>query len=204
MNTLIGYSIDGAMEDGGDLAHLVGEFGELFGEDGLHAVGKRLLRLMVNFDKETVGAYGNSRARKWQDFVALARAVAGIDENGQMAPFFNGGYDSEVESVARKIRKCANAALAEHDVVIALREDVFGGHQEFVERSGHAALEKNGLFGATRALEQGEVLHVAGADLNDVRIFLDEFERFIVDGFGDDAEAILCAHFRENLQAVFA
>src|SRR5215470_4046573 len=113
MNTLIGYSIDGAMEDGGDLAHLVGELGELFGEDGLHAIGKRFLRLMVNFDKETVGAYGNSRARKRQDFVALARAVARINKDGQMAPPLHRWNDSEVESVARKIRKCANAAFAE-------------------------------------------------------------------------------------------
>src|SRR2546430_5619081 len=51
----------------------------------------------------------------------------------------------------------ADAALAEHDAVVALGEDVFGGHQEFVERGGHAALEEDRFFGASSALEQGEI-----------------------------------------------
>src|SRR6266446_6864013 len=59
----------------------------------------------------------------------------------------------------------------------SLRHDVFGGHEKFVERGGHAALEEDGFFGAAGALEQGEILHVAGADLNDVGVFLDEAKR---------------------------
>src|SRR5882724_9060351 len=97
----------------------------------------------------------------------------------------------------------ADAALAKHDVVVALRHDVFGGHEKFVERGGHTALEEDGLFGAAGALEEGEILHVARADLNDIGVFLDEVERFAVDGFGDDAEAVRGADFRENFQSCF-
>src|SRR5208283_104193 len=87
------------------------------------------------------------------------------------------------------------------DVVVAFGEDVFGGHQEFVESGGHAALEKDGEFGAAGTFEEREILHVARADLDDVGVFLDEIERFVVDGFGDDAEAVLLADMGENLQA---
>ena len=59
----------------------------------------------------------------------------------------------------------------------------------------------NGLFGAASAFKERKILHVACADLDDVGIFFDEIERFIVDGFGDDAEAELFANFRENFQA---
>src|SRR6266481_4541708 len=124
--------------------------------------------------------------------------MAGIDEDGQVAALFDGGDHGEVERVARKIGKGADAALAKHDVVVALRHDVFGGHEKFIERGGHAALEEDGFFGAAGALEQGEILHVAGADLNDVGVFLDEAKRFAVDGFGDDAEAMGGADFRNN------
>src|ERR1700694_1259335 len=63
---------------------------------------------------------------------------------------------------------------------------------------------ENGLFGAARAFEQGKILHVARADLDDVGVFFDEVEAFVVDGFGDDAEAKLFADLHENFQAGFA
>src|ERR1700731_1231514 len=98
----------------------------------------------------------------------------------------------------------AHAALAEHYVVIAFAEDIFGGHQEFVERGGHAALEENWFFGAACTLEQREILHGAGADLDHVGVFFDEVEAFVVDGFGDDAKAVVLADLREDFEAVFA
>src|SRR5882762_7892240 len=121
-----------------------------------------------------------------------------------MTSLFHGRNHGEVEGVARKIGERSNAALAEHDVVIALGEDVLGGHEEFVERGGHAALEENRFFSAARAFEERKVLHVARADLDDVRVFLDQVERFIVNGFGDDPETILGANLRKNLESVFA
>ena len=197
-------SVNGAVEDGGDLAHFSGEDGELFGEDGLHTVGKRFFRFVMNFDEEAVGANGDGGAGKGENFVALAGAVTGINEDRKMAAFFDGGNDGEVESVAREIGEGANAALAEHDVVVALGEDVFGGHEELVERRGHATLEEDGLFGAASALEEREILHVARANLDDIGVFLDEVEGFVVNGFGDDAETVGGADFRKNFQAVFA
>src|SRR5712664_38238 len=196
--------VDGAVEDGGDLAHFVGEGDEFLGEERLHAVGEGFFRLVMDFDEQAVGADSDSGARKRQNFVALAGAVAGVDKNGKMAAFFYGGNDGEVERVARKIRERSNAPLAEHDVVIALGEDVLRGHQELVERGGHAALEEYGFLGAAGAFEQREVLHVARADLDDVGVFFDEVERFIVNCFSDDAEAVGGADFRKNLEAVFA
>jgi len=200
----VGSSINGAVEDGGDLAHFAGEDGEFFGEDGLHAVGEGFLGFVMDFDEEAIGADGYGGARERENFVAFAGAVAGIDEDGEMTAFFDGGDDGEVESVARKIGERSNAAFAEHDVVVALGENVFGSHQKFVEGSGHAALEEHGFFGAASALEEGEILHVARTDLYDVGVFLDEIEGFVVNGFGDDAEAVRGADFRKNFQAVFA
>jgi hypothetical protein len=192
------------MEDCGNLAHFVSEGDEFLGEQGLHPVGEGFIRLVMNFDEEAVGADGDGSARKRQDFVALAGTVAGIDEDREMAALFHGRNDGEVESVARKIGERSNAALAEHDAVIALGEDVLGGHEEFVERGGHAALEEDGFLGAACAFEERKVLHVARADLDDVGVFLDEVERFIVDRFSDDAETVGRADFRKNLEAIFA
>ena len=74
--------VNGPVEDGGDLAHFVGEGDEFLGEEGLHAVGEGFFWLVMYFDEETVSADGDSGSGERQHFVALAGAVAGIDENG--------------------------------------------------------------------------------------------------------------------------
>jgi len=158
----------------------------------------------MDFDEQAVGAYGYGGAGEGQNFVAFAGAVAGVYEDGQVAAFFYGGDDGQVERIAGVVSESAHASFAEHYVVVAFTEDIFGGHQEFVERRGHATLEENWFFSAAGALEQGEILHVARADLDYVGVFFDEVETFVVDGFGDDAEAVLLPHLRENFQAVFA
>src|SRR5258708_15782415 len=89
-----GRLVDGAVEDGGDLAHFVGEGDEFLGEKGLHAVGEGFFRLVMDFDEQAIGADGDGGARKRQNFVALAGAVAGIDKNRKMAAFFYGGRRS--------------------------------------------------------------------------------------------------------------
>src|SRR3989442_13225921 len=96
-------SVHGAVEDGGDLTYFVGEGGEFFGEDGLHAVGEGFVRLMVDFDEKAIGANGNGGARKRQNFVALASAVAVVDENGEVDAVFDGRKDTEGAGVAGKI-----------------------------------------------------------------------------------------------------
>ena len=70
------------VEDGGDLAHFVGKGDEFLREEGLHAVGEGFFRLVMNFDEEAIRADGDSGSGERQHFVALAGAVAGIDENG--------------------------------------------------------------------------------------------------------------------------
>ncbi len=71
-----------------------------------------------------------------------------------MAALFDRGHHRQIEGVARKIGKRTHAAFAKHYVVIAFRQNVFGGHQKFVERSGHAAFQQDRLLRAARALQQ--------------------------------------------------
>src|SRR5579863_6773851 len=145
--------VEVAVEEAGNGADFDQEFGELGRDYGLDAVGEGFFGLVMYFDEEAVGTCGYGGARHGKNFVAFAGAVAGVDEYGEMAAFFDGGNYSEVESVAREIGEGAHAAFAQHHVVVAFGEDVFRGHEEFVERSGHAAFEEHGSFGAAGAFE---------------------------------------------------
>jgi len=189
------------VEDGGDLADFGLEFGEFGGEDGLHAVRESLFGLVMNFDEEAIGADSDRSAGEWENFVALAGAVAGVNEDRQVAALFDRGDDGEIEGVAGKVGEGAHAAFAEHHVVVAFAQDVFGGHEKFIERGRHAAFQEHGLFGAASAFQQREILHVARANLDHVGPFFDEVERFVVNCFGDDAEAIVAPDLVEDFEA---
>ena len=77
--------VDVAVEDGGDLLDGGGEGGEFGGGDGLHAVGEGGVGAVVDFDEEAVGADCGGGEAKGKDFVAFAGAVAGVDEDRQVA-----------------------------------------------------------------------------------------------------------------------
>jgi len=167
----------------------------------LDAVGEGFFGVVVNFDQEAVGAYRYRGSGEGENFVALAGTVGRIDENGEVAALFYRGDYREIERVAREIGEGADTAFTEHDVVVAFGEDVFGGHEEFIESGGHAAFEKDGKLGAACSFEEREILHVASADLDDIGVLFDEVEGFVVDGFGDDAEAEFLANLGEDFQA---
>ena len=59
--------------------------GKLVGVDGLRAVGERLFGLVVHFDQDAVSAGGDGGAGHGQHAVAPAGAVAGVDQDGQVA-----------------------------------------------------------------------------------------------------------------------
>ncbi len=63
---------------------------------------------------------------------------------------------------------------------------------------------RTGLLRASSALEQRKILHVAGADLDHVSVFLDQVERLVIDGLGDDLHAELLADVGHDAQAFFA
>ena len=132
------WLIDFSMKYVGDAADFVRERREFAGDDGLHAVGERFFGLVVNFDEETVGADGDCGERQGKYFVALAGAVGRIDHDRQMAAALDGRHDGEIQRVARKIGESSDAALAERDLIVSFGQDVFGSHQELVERGGHA------------------------------------------------------------------
>src|SRR6266403_1922392 len=158
----------------------------------------------MNLDYQAIGSNGDGGAGQWRHFVALAGAVAGINDDGQMAETLDGRHDAEIECVAGVIGESPHSALAENYVVVALAHDVLGGHEKFFERCRDAALQEDGLAGASGALEQREVLHVAGATLADIGVLVDEVERLVIDGFGDDEQSEAVATFGHDLQTFFA
>jgi len=58
-----------------DLEH---QFIKLVGKNGLGAVRKRVVWVMMHFHHQPVRAHSHCRERQRQDFVAFSRAMAGV------------------------------------------------------------------------------------------------------------------------------
>ena len=83
-------------------------------------------------------------------------------------------------------------------------QDVLGRHQQVLDRRAHAPLQQDRRAGPADLLEQVEVLHVPGADLEDVGVPLDELDLARVHDLGDDRHAEPLAGGPEDLEAVLA
>src|SRR5215213_8448682 len=75
--------------------------------------------------------------------VGIAAGVTRIDDDWQMALALDDGNRRYVERISRRRLESANAALAEHDLIVAMRHDVLCSHQQLRHRCRQSALEKN-------------------------------------------------------------
>ena len=135
------------------------------------------------------------------DELALADAVGGVAEDGEVGELFEDGDGGDVHGVAGVGFEGADAALAEDEVVVAAGEDVLGGEEDFLDGGGDAALHEDGLADVAELAEEVEVLHVARADLEAVDVGEHGLDLGDLHDFGDDEEAGLVGDFAEELEA---
>ena len=126
-----------------------------------------------------------------------------IDHDRQMRLRFQDGDSVEIEGVARCVFECPDAALAEEHIHVALAQNVFGAHDQVADPRAVAAFEHDGEMAAADFFQQRKILHVARADLEAVRVFLDHREISRVHDFRDDGQTGLAPRFGEKPETVF-
>src|SRR5215210_7157192 len=111
----------------------------------LRAVADGLLGARVDLHDDAVGAGRGRGERQRLHQRALSSRVARVDHDRQVRELaqHRHGHQVEREAVARLVR--ADAALAEHHLLVALLEDVLRRHQELLERGREASLQEHRL-----------------------------------------------------------
>ena len=104
-------------------------------------------------------------------------------------------HGRQVERVARVCLERADAALAQDDVRVAGRNDVLGRHQPLLDRGAVAALEHDRPTRLPDRRQERVVLHVARANLEDVRMLGDDFDLTRLHHFGDGRQTGFLAGF---------
>ena len=129
----------------------------------------------MNFDHQAVCACCRCRESHGLDEAALSGGVAGVNNDRQMTQLLQNRNCRKVKGISCIGFKSTDATLAEDDVLIAAGHDILGAHQPLLIGGGHAALDHDGLVLMTNGLQQIEVLHVAGTNLNHIYIFYGSF-----------------------------
>src|SRR5215217_7256184 len=142
--------------------------GEVVRVERLRTVADGLLGARVDLDDDAVGARSGRSERQRLHQRALAGRVARVDHDWQMRELAQHRHRHQVEreAVARLVR--ADAAFAEHHLLVALLEDVLSRHEQLLERRRQPALQQDRLARAAHFSEQRVVLHVAGPELDHV------------------------------------
>ena len=86
----------GSSYDGRNLPDLLHQQIELIREQRLRTIRQGLIRAIMHFHHESVGSDGNCRAREWSNLVALAGAMAGINQDRQMAQSLHRGNQAQI------------------------------------------------------------------------------------------------------------
>src|SRR5271169_7193547 len=127
-------AIDSRSDDP-QLTHELRKFG---GREGLRAVGKGVIRVVMDFYQEAISAGSDGRASDRRNLVAAAGAMGRIGHDGKVRKFLDDRNRGDVQRVAKIGFKGANAALAEHHVVISTRKNIFRAEEKLLEGGRHA------------------------------------------------------------------
>ena len=170
----------------------------------LRAIAERVVGVMMHFHEQTVRARRHRRARHRRHLIAASGAMRRIGHHRQVRKLFHHRNRGHVERIARVGFEGADAALAQNHFVIAARKNVFGGEQQFLNGRGLAALQQDRLANAPQFAQQIEILHVARAHLQNVRVCREQRDLGGIHHFADDQQAAPVGRFAHHLQALFA
>ncbi len=109
-----------------------------------------------------------------------------------------------VERVAGRGLEGADAALAEDHLRLPSCQDVLGRQEQLLHRRHESALQQHRLAHAPHRLQQGVILHVAGADLQDVGVGGHRVHEIRMHDLGDRGQAVAPAGFGQKHQTLLA
>ena len=162
----------------------------------------------MHLNHDGVGAHGNRRTRERGNQIAHAGRMRHVHADGIEALLVDDGHGGDVEREARGRLEGAQAALAQHDIVVALHGNVVARGEPFGNGTGKTALEQDHLVRVARdladILQQAEVLEVARAHLQAVHVGVDELAMLGVHDLGEGFQAVLLAAGLHDLERFLA
>src|SRR6266404_1080304 len=116
--------------------------------------------------------------------------MTGVNNHWQVCALAQDRHGGKIKCVARRRFKCANAAFAKDDTLVAFGHDVLGRSQPFVHRSHQTTLQQNRQSRLSDYFQEREILHVPCADLQDVNFTGDRVDISRTKDLGNSGQAV--------------
>ena len=156
----------------------------------------------VNLDEQPVRPRRDPSQGDRRYQVATTCAVRGIEDDRQPGPELENGDGRDIHAVSGGGFERTAASLAQHHLIVALREDRLSGLEHLLHRCRHASLQQDRLTGNGRRSEQSAVVHVPGADLDHVGQVSHKGNVLRPQCFGDHAHVQLVGHGSHDLETL--
>ena len=155
---------------GQQLPHLPGQPVKLVAGQGLCPVGQGAGRAVVHLHHQAVGSGGHGGQRQGSHQLRPPGGVAGVHDHRQVGQLFQHRNGGNVQSGAAVGLEGTDAPLAQDHLPVAPGQDVLRRLQQLRHRGGHTPLQQHGLPDLAQGLEQGEILHIPGPDLQNIHL----------------------------------
>src|SRR3990172_3618561 len=142
----------------------------------------------MDLDHDPVRPHGNGRQRQRGHEIPFSGGVTRIDDDRQVRQLLQRRDRRKVQRIPGVLFEGPDAPLAEDNIVVSLGHDVLGRHQKLLDRRAHPPLEEDRLAVDAHLLEETEVLHVPGTDLDHVGILHHKLCIPRVHQLGDDRQ----------------
>src|SRR6516162_433402 len=122
----------------------------------------------MHLNQEPVGSDRDRTTAQNFYEVGSPTSLTWVDDDGEVRFLFGDRNGCQIQRVTRISLKRSYASLAEQDVWIALRKNIFGGQEPFLDPFAHSALQQNRLLTSGTLDQELEILGVSRTDLQDV------------------------------------
>ena len=156
----------------------------------------------MHLDEEAIGPGGHGGLGHGPHQLPFARAVAGVNDDGQVGQPLEDGHGVDVQSVAGVLLEGADAPLAKHHPPVVMDKNVFRREEELLQGGHHPPFEQDGLARFAYGVQQAVVLHIASSDLEDVGVLSHQGHLLRSHHLGDDSQAGLLPYLGQYLQSL--
>ena len=125
--------------------------------------------------------------------------MTGVNHDGQMRFFLKKWNRCKRQCEAGVILEGANSTLAEDDIWVSCFKDIFGRKQQFLDGGGRSPFEKHGKARLTSGFQKRIILHVSGADLQDIGHLCDHGDKFWRHHLGENGQTRLLSRLGQKL-----
>ena len=178
------------------------EIGKAFRPQCLFAVALRVLGLIVHFDHEASAPGGDGGERHLRDIVAQPIPCVGSTTTGKQRLCFQDRDRVQIERVSGHRLEGADASFTKQDVGVAFAQDVFGAHEQVVDRRAKASLEQNGQATAAHFLKRAKFCMLRAPICRQSAYLFDDRQIARVHDLSDDRQPSLGPRFGHETKTI--